>query len=533
MAENGRQLAVNTEGPGGIGLVNQTPGRDVPDSRRQDYSVPCRVATDILSIATRRPNAPALVYGDEVVSYGELAGLARQAAAELARLELRTRPIAVRAAKSPRSLAVILACLRTGLPALLLSPELGPEVFSTLVARAGCQSVVTAADVSSTRRILDVRAVGVGGTVPPPCPPAGTSLLLTTSGSTGIPKIVPLSAAAISRFTAWAGPAFSLGTSVVLNYAPLNFDLCLFDIWATLRYGGSVILVDPARAVNSRYLTSLLAQNRPQVIQAVPMMFRILLEGAAGDTFPSVRDVLLTGDHAPLGLRSGLPSAFPQARFHNLYGCTETNDSMISSLTPDEVASRETLPLGNPLPGVAVSVRGPDGATGSGHGELVVSTPFQTEGYLPDGSEPDADQHRFFWDEDRPWYRTGDIVAQGPDGQLTLVGRADFQVKIRGIRVNLEEIERVLGSCEGVLEAVVVPIACDVEGTRLHAVVRAADATADSATAAGLTPLALRSHCASRLPRAAIPTSYSTTTDPFPVGTTGKVDRHRMIREFS
>jgi acyl-coenzyme A synthetase/AMP-(fatty) acid ligase len=464
---------------------------DAPDSRRlHGNNVPCLVASDILSFETRRPHAPALVSGDQVISYGELAELARKAAADLKGPGInRNRAIALQASKSPRSIAVILACLRMGLPVLLLSPDLGPDVFAALVARSGCQAVVTA---TGEGYALQPTAM----TTAPPELPAGTSLLLTTSGSTGIPKIVPLSAAAVSRFTAWAGPVFSLGNgSRVLNYAPLNFDLCLFDIWATLRYGGTVILVDPAGAVSPRYLGTLLAQNRPQVIQAAPMMFQVLLE-VAYDTFPSVRDVLLTGDHAPFGVRARLPHLFPQARFHNVYGCTETNDSMICSLTAEETASRDTLPLGNPLPGAAVSVRGADGTIReSGSGELIVSTPFQAVGYLSAGAQPDADQPRFFRHQGRVWYRTGDVVARDADGETTLVGRTDFQVKIRGTRVNPEETERVLESHEGVLEAVVVSLPTDASGISLHAVVRI---VGDADTAP--TPLQLRSYCASRLP---------------------------------
>ena len=360
--------------------------------------------------------------------------------------------------------------------------------------------------------------------------PAGTCLLLTTSGSTGVPKIVPLETAAVTRFCTWAAGAFALGERRVLNYAPLNFDLCLLDIWATLSHGGCTVLVDPAFAGYPPHLLRLFAETEPQVVQGVPMLFRLLTGGDGEVEFPSVRTVLLTGDHTPLPLRRRLVRAFPEALFHNVYGCTETNDSFIHTFGAEEAAGREVLPLGRPLPGVAAAVlAGGRMLDGAGTGELVVSTPFQTAGYLG------QDNSRFFrgtFDAalgERAWYRTGDLVARDADGALSLVGRNDFQVKVRGVRVNLEEIEQVLASHADVGEAAVVPLPDDEAGVRLHAVVRP--------VRDGLSSLRLRAYCADRLTRAAIPTGFSMTDEPLPTGPTGKVHRgrirDRLVRELT
>ncbi|MFV0126933.1 AMP-binding protein [Streptomyces sp. HMX112] len=473
------------------------------------------LAGDIFAVAGRTPDAPAMTGGgsaDAPLTYARLTELARRAGARLdARCPDRRRPLALVATKSAASFAVVLSCLASGRPLLLISPDLGESTRAALVGRCGAQAVVTVADGEPV-----CHDAPAGGAAPAPLPP-GTALVLTTSGSTGVPKLVPLTGAALDAFTAWAGDAFALdGASRVLNYAPLNFDLCLLDVWATLRHGGCVVPVDPARAVDPAHLAGVVRRTRPHLVQAVPLFFRLLAEAAGEESFPGVRDVVVTGDHAPRPVRARLPHLFPHARLHNVYGCTETNDSMLHTFTADESAGPDALPLGRPLPGAAVAVLAGDReVTGPGTGELIVSTPFQTPGYLAD-----APGDRFLQRAGRTWYRTGDLVERGPDGRLTLVGRTDFQVKVRGVRVSLEEVERVLAGHHQVAEAAVIAVPDQEAGACLHAFVRP---TTDE-----LTGLRLRADCAGRLTRVAIPGRFHLVADPLPVGPTGKVDRLRL-----
>ncbi|MGK5729486.1 AMP-binding protein [Streptomyces sp. URMC 124] len=510
------------------------------------------LAGDIIAHAGRTPDAPALLWNGAVVTYADLTEISRRAAERIGLSTLpRSMPIGLRARKSPESIATVLACLAAGRTVFLPSPDLGRNVLDRLARRAGCPSLLTAEDgpgddgpgddgpaddgqgvegerstrpgTPATEPAQAARPVPSAAVVPP-----DTSLLLSTSGSTGLPKLVPLSCAAVDRFTAWAAGPFGIGPGTrVLSYAPLNFDLTLLDIWTTLRQGGCVILVDPERAANPHYLAKLLHDTRPEVVQAVPMFFRLLTQASkkAPDRVAGVRHVLLTGDHAPRPLRGTIARMFPDAVFHNVYGCTETNDSLLYSCTAEEAAEREVLPLGQPLPGVRLSLWETDAVLdGPGVGELVVSTPFQAHGYL--GSQ--VAEGRFFQEGPelgaRHWFRTGDLVRRAPDGELTLVGRNDFQVKAAGVRVNVEEVERVILSHEQVLDAVVVAVSDTLAGTRLCALVRTHP---DSA----LSGLKLLAHCSARLARPAVPTVHLT-RDPLPVGPTGKPDRARIRDEF-
>lgn len=490
------------------------------------------LAGDITERAKQHPDAPALLLGStggQVVTYGELAATADRIGAELtAEYPDTGRPLALQAAKSPVALATVLACLQTGRPLLLASTELGRELLADLVARSGSQAVLGVSGEELTHR-QDSLAGVVPADAAPALPP-DTALVLTTSGSTGTPKLVPLGGDGIDAFTSWAGGAFDLGAgNRVLNFAPLNFDLTLLDIWATLRHGGCVIPVDQDRCLDPRYLIGLLASTGPQVVQAVPMFFRLLTESGTAPDFPSVREVLLTGDHVPRPVRAELARLFPGARLHNVYGCTETNDSMIHSFAAGAAADRDVLPLGSPLPGVLVEVLDRDRGEvlhGPGTGELVVHTPFQTAGYLGGTGARATDLNdRFTVRGDRTWYRTGDVVTRSADGELTLVGRTDSQVKVRGVRINLEEIERVIQIHPAVAEAAVVAVPDPASGSALHAFVRFGEDA--------VTRLQLRSYCAAKVNRAAIPTAFHLMTEPLPTGPTGKVSRRRLMEKIA
>ena len=311
------------------------------------------------------------------------------------------RPIGVRAKKSPEAIALILACLRSGRPFLLPSIELAPETLAQLFAQAGTSQVISPhgprsesaaslrALVDDTRSAPDEGGLGSQSEWPPAGGGEGVTFMLTTSGSTGLPKIVPLQAAGVDAFTDWAAEQFEIkpGT-VVANYAPLNFDLCLLDIWTTLKHGGTVALVDQDRATQGAYLADLVNDNQVNVLQAVPMLYRLLIDvnREDGRTFPSVRHVITTGDKIPASSLAELPKLFPNARFYNVYGCTETNDSLVHEFlgladgnVPDEHPGRPADPRRDRPR--ADTRTGPP-LEGTGTGEFMVWTPFQTRGYL-------------------------------------------------------------------------------------------------------------------------------------------------------
>ena len=489
----------------------------------------------------RQPDAPALIWDGEPISYAELQGLADGAHSELEGARLpQDRPIGIRAKKSPEAIALILACLRAGHAFLLPSIELASETLAQLFAQAGTSQVLSphgprSESAASLRALVD-DARAEDDAPPSEWPPAGgtddITFMLTTSGSTGLPKVVPLTAAGVDAFTDWAAQQFEIkpGT-VVANYAPLNFDLCLLDIWATLKHGGTVALVDQDRATQGAYLADLVNDNQVNVLQAVPMLYRLLIDvnREDGRTFPSVRHVITTGDKIPASSLAELPKLFPNARFYNVYGCTETNDSLVHEflgLADGNVPSN--IPVGQPIPGVTARVQKEDGTAleGTGTGELMVWTPFQTRGYLKSAlSEGKFVQIAENADGERTFYRTGDIVRRHEDGTLTLEGRADFYVKVRGVRVSTQVVEQAIQEHPDVVEVAVVAVPDELAGARLHATVR-------REPDAKLNSLMLRQHCATRLARTEMPSTIEIVTEPLPKTSTGKVDRKAITAEL-
>ncbi|MBV9606652.1 MAG: AMP-binding protein [Solirubrobacterales bacterium] len=482
----------------------------------------------------RQPDAPALIWDGAPVSYRELQQLAGSSFAELQDARLREdRPVGIRAKKSPEAIGLILACLRAGRSFLLPSVELAPETLAQLFAQAGTSQVLSphgprSESAASLRALVDdARAApdAAGIEWPPVGGGEDVTFMLTTSGSTGLPKIVPLTASGVDAFTDWAAEQFEIEAgTVVANYAPLNFDLCLLDIWTTLKHGGTVAMVDQDRATQGAYLAELVNDNRVNVLQAVPMLYRLLIDVHREDwrTFPSVRHVISTGDKIPASSLAELPTLFPNARFYNLYGCTETNDSLIHEfvgLADGNVPSH--VPVGQPIPGVIARLQQEDGTAleGAGTGEFVVWTPFQTRGYL----KASLNDEKFVTlsengGDGRIYYKSGDIVRRHEDGTLTLEGRSDFYVKVRGVRVSTQVVEQAIQEHPAVVEVAVIAVPDELAGARLHAHVR-------REVDAKLNSLILRQHCATRLARTEMPSMIEIVTEPLPKTSTGKVDR--------
>jgi acyl-coenzyme A synthetase/AMP-(fatty) acid ligase len=486
------------------------------------------LADRFMEHARNRPDAPALVWQSETISYAGLLEMASAADADVTRLDLPTdRPVGIRAKKSPQAVALVLACLKAGRPFVLPSVELAPETLDQLFAQADASRVLVPED--DPEHGVKVAASAVEGTEPSEWPPPAAdevSFMLTTSGSTGLPKIVPLPVGAIDRFTDWAAEKFEIGPdATVLNYAPLNFDLCLLDIWTTLKHGGCVVLVDQDRGTNGAYVADLLTDHAVNVVQAVPMLYRLLIDvnREEGRDFPEVRHALTTGDKMPASTVAAVPDLFPNARLFNVYGCTETNDSLVHEVDLSAEAPPQ-LPVGQPIEGVEallVDLASGNFVEGEGVGEFVVCTPFQTRGYLKASLNEDRFvEYATNGQGETRFYRSGDIMRRHPDGTLTIEGRSDFYVKVRGVRVSTQVVEQAIQEHPDVVECAVVGVPDELAGTRLHALVR-------KEPESKLNSLSLRQHCASRLARTEMPSSIEIVTEPLPKTSTGKIDRKR------
>jgi acyl-coenzyme A synthetase/AMP-(fatty) acid ligase len=258
----------------------------------------------------------------------------------------------------------------------------------------------------------------------------------------------------------------------------------------------------------------------------VPMLYRLLIDetSESGQRFPSVKHVITTGDKIPPSSLAQLPELFPNARIYNVYGCTETNDSMMHEFDLSAGEPPAKVPIGKPIRGVVARVEGEDGGPleGAGTGELLVRTPFQTRGYLTVSRNEGTFVSRADDGQDeRTYYRTGDVVRRDEDGVLTLEGRSDFYVKVRGVRVSTQVVEQAIQEHPDAIEVAVIPVPDEIAGHKLHAVVRK---KADS----NFNGMTLRKHLVGRLARTEMPGSIAIVTEELPKTSTGKVDRNKI-----
>lgn len=474
--------------------------------------------------------SPAVLDRDRAWSYRQLVALMEQFAAQLTLQDLPSGcRVAAVARNSVETIALMLALGKQGHTVLAISPGLGAEIRNTLYDENAifCE---LGAGLSDDRAELQ-RAPYANGPfqaassaqVPRDCP-----LMLTTSGSTGMPKVVALSAAGIDAFIDWSSRCFGIGDQTrVLNYSPLNFDLTLLEVWTPLAVGGCAIVCNPNKTADAQYLAGLIDSAQPHIVQAVPMFFGLLGLGLAsrqggGRPFAPA-DIVLTGDAVPLHTRKELAAVYPNASFHNIYGCTETNDSFVYTCGAAEVASLDTLPIGVPIDGTAYRVVGADGLEleGAGEGVLHVSTPFLSHGYTRAGLNDGVFYRREEQRGSLRYYVTGDRVRREDDGRLYLRGRDDFVVKVRGVRTNLQDIERVILDYPHVRNAIVLGKPHEIYGSVLVAVIEAE-------AGQPLDVFRLRTYCSANLPRTSIPTRFQILDHPLPTTSTGKPDRKKV-----
>ena len=492
------------------------------------------LARQIIDQRDRRPAAPALHWEGRTVSYHQLADLITECRHQLRDSLGIQDVVAIAARKSPRAIALILAGFLEDRDLLLVSPGLGEETLVRLLNTARCHVLLSPGTHDAlTRRVFGeptedaLRHQKQSRTT--------CRLMLTTSGSTGPPKIVPLSAPAVHRFTDWAASRFDIGdTTSVLSYAPLNFDLALLDVWTTLTHGGCAALVTEDRAMDARHILSIIDSANVTIIQGVPTLFHLLSQkAAASGPLGRIRHIVITGDRIRAPTLKRIADLCPTAEISNVYGATETNDSFIHTVKREADDLDNPLPIGRPIAGVTHFLTNEDGRPliGSGRGELWVSTPFQTEGYLASN----MNSGRFVsgdkivglsaTDRGRTFFRSGDLAQRLPDGLLVLEGRLDSMIKVSGARVNVSVIEQALLEHDGVVEVAVLAVADDLAVHRLHAVVAKEEASP-------LNSLELRRYCSRKLERAAVPSTISIQTRPLPRTQTGKIDRMRCLAEY-
>lgn len=367
--------------------------------------------------------------------------------------------------------------------------------------------------------------------------------ILYTSGSTGTPKGVMISHRASLTFVNWAYDTFQVtAEDRVSNHAPFHFDLSIFDIFTTIKAGGTIILLSAALSVFPINLASFIAQEKISIWYSVPSILTslVLYGQLEKHTFPALRTILFAGEIFPIKYLRQLMVHIPHACYYNLYGPTETNVCTYYQVSPLDVELIESLPIGKACANTEVFVLSTTNElVAKGEvGELCARGPGLMTGYwgLPEKTgqvRVPFTLHRSLGPE--MIYRTGDLVKQAPDGNYIFLGRRDSMIKSRGYRIELGEIESILYSHPGVEEAAVIPIPDNEIGNRIKAVVVPRSSNnLTGAMAAELPDVsiqALKLFCADRLPKYMVPDLFEFRST-LPQTSTGKIDKVKLCQEI-
>ena len=379
------------------------------------------------------------------------------------------------------------------------------------------------------RRALAAAAPGAGA-----APAAGDSrspaaddlaYILYTSGSTGRPKGVMLTHRNATSFVEWASAVLEPGVEDRFSsHAPLHFDLSILDLYVPIRHGARVVLIDADTGKDPIGLGRLIAERRISVWYSTPSVLALLAQYGRLERYDhgALRAVLFAGEVFPVKHLRQVQQFWPRPRYLNLYGPTETNVCTWYEV-PGPVPPERTAPypIGRTCSHLRTRVVDERGAVlGPGvEGELCVAGPAVMRGYW---NLPENTARAFLTDETgERWYRTGDIVVEGSDGEYTFVGRRDRMVKRRGYRIELGEIEAALYGHPEIREAAVVATSDPEAGTRITAFLSFRDGREPSL-------IELKRFCAEALPLYMVPDAFVTRTE-LPRTSTDKVDYQRLL----
>jgi amino acid adenylation domain-containing protein len=486
--------------------------------------------------AQEHRDAPAVVdpAHDITLTYAQLIAAAERQAAALARAGVTAGSVvAVMLPRSAAEIVTLAAVARLGAAFTAPHPDNPPSRLAAMLRLSRPRAVVAEAGRAAELARLagnpcavvapvDLAAAdGLPGPTAPPLPPADPeriAYIAFTSGSTGGPKAVRVAQRGVLRLLN-DGMVAVRPQDRFLRFVTLAFDIAVLEIFRPLAAGAAVV-VCPESVLAPADLAAFLAAQQVSIIQFSAGLFRVLAEDCP-EAFAGARHVLVGGDVVPADLVRGLLERYSGLAVSNVYGPTENTVWTTRLTVTDPCEVGDTLPIGRPLPGNSVEILDYAGrpVPPGGIGELYLSGPGLCVDYL---DNPDATAAALGVAADgRRRYRTGDLVRWDRQGRLCFLGRNDQQVKVRGFRIETEEIRRRLLEHRAVRDAVVATVGTGAAERRLVAAV---------VTGGDPVPVAeLRAFVAEQLPAYAVPTLWAV-LDQLPLNSNGKPDLSAVHR---
>jgi len=484
----------------------------------------------------RSPDAVALVGEEGELTYSELNARSNRLARYLAQLGV--RPGDVVGICMDRSFAMFVALYATakaGGAYMPADPELPAERLRFMLEESGAAIVIShslarASVPAGEWRLVDLDAIEEdllalsGEDVPADQPPNSIAYLMYTSGSTGRPKAVTYPVDAVLLCTYWLQREYPIahGESHLFK-TPFGFDVSTWEIFWALYFGGKVVVCLPGGHRDPGYLVDRIEEHAVVSVNFVPTMLQIFL-----DHLPpaarccSVRWILCGGEPMTVHLRESFFAREWDCSLVNLAGATETHTVVRATMERDQGSF---VPMGRPaadyrlyvldenhepVPAGVVGEWYIAGRIGLAHG-YHARPALTAEKFLPDPFGPPGQR----------MYRTGDLCRRTEDGILEHLGREDSQVKLRGLRIDLGEVEQTLSSHEQVRACVVLPIERE-SGAQLVAFIVPNEASAMP------DPGRLRNYLRESLPRAMVPVDYVAVSR-IPTTANGKVNKKELV----
>jgi amino acid adenylation domain-containing protein len=483
--------------------------------------------------AARTPEAVALIFGRESLTYGELNARANQLAHHLIGLGVGPESlVGIALERSIEMVVALLGVLKAGGAYLPLDPNLPALWREHLVADAALRHLVTCqrynacyADCIEQVVTLDgnARQLAAHCSENPATPlvPKQLAYLNYTSGSTGQPKGVLVTHAGVVRLVQEPNYVRLDKASRLLQLAPLSFDAATFEIWGALLNGGSSVIMPP-EPVSLEEIGEVLRREKVNTLWLSAGLFNQVVDCAL-PILAGVRQLLAGGDVLSLEHVRQVRRAHPNCQVINGYGPTENTTFSCCYAVRGEMDLCRGVPIGSPITNTRAYVldAGLEPVALGVTGELYVAGAGLARGYL---RRPALTAERFVPDPHglpgTRMYRTGDLARWRSDGNLEFLGRADQQVKIRGFRIEPGEIETALTALPAIAQAAVIARE-DVPGARqlVAYVVPAAGTAPDTTT--------LRRSLSERLPYYVIPSAF-VVLESLPLTANGKLDRRAL-----
>ena len=491
------------------------------------------VVSEFARQVTETPDAPAVEYEGESLSYRELDQRANQLAHWLRDRGVdRGSLVGLCMERSLDLVTGILGVMKAGAGYVPLDAEYPQERLAYMVSDTGVALVLCTRETQAAMSALDIQAINIQTKQPeiaqaPVEAPAVTlngrdvAYIMYTSGSTGWPKGVVVEHRSVVRLVRGAN-YLTLGPGeVTLQLAPISFDASTLELWGSLLNGGALILY-PRGVLSLSELGAFLDARGISVLWLTAALFHRMVDEEL-DSLQKVRQLLAGGEALSLNHVKRYLEALPQGhRLINGYGPTENTTFTCCHPMDRESELRDSVPIGRPIANTQVYVLDqerslvPVGVVG----ELYAGGDGLARGYL---NQPELTQEKFIPSPFTPGkrlYRTGDLVRWREEGVLEYVGRQDQQVKVRGYRIELGEIEHALSIQPAVREAVVICREDEPGDKRLVAyLVAEADAKVEIST--------LRAQLQARLPAYMVPSAI-VQLEVLPLTPVGKVDREAL-----